>query len=279
VSPAASGADVDLAVAAARSAGETVMRYFGRDLVVEHKSPGQPLTEADLAADALIRELLTGARPDYGWLSEETADGPDRLARERVWIVDPIDGTRSFIAGRPEFSISIALAEHGRPVVGVVYNPARDELYSAARGKGAWGVTGGGPARPLRVGTGAVRDQLSMLASRSEIAAGEFDPFRGGWRLEPVGSTAYKLARVAAGVGDAFLSRGPKSEWDICAGVLLVEEAGGRVTDLAAGEPRFNRADPYVHGVVASNVELHRSLLQRIAELPQGTRLRHSMEG
>jgi myo-inositol-1(or 4)-monophosphatase len=274
----ATSADLELAEAAARLAGGTVMRYFGRDLVVEHKSPGQPLTEADLAADALIREMLTGARPDYGWLSEETVDGPDRLGRERVWIVDPIDGTRSFIAGRPEFTISIALAEHGRSMVGVVYNPARDELYSAARGGGAWSVMAGGPARPLRVGKGAIRDQLTMLASRSEIAAGEFDPFHGGWRLEPVGSTAYKLARVAAGAGDAFLSRGPKSEWDICAGVLLVEEAGGRVTDLAAGEPRFNRADPYVHGIVASNGALHQALLQRIAELPQGQRLRRNTE-
>jgi myo-inositol-1(or 4)-monophosphatase len=272
-------ADVALAIDAARRAGEVVMRYFGRDLVVEHKSPGQPLTEADLAADALLRELLTGARPDYGWLSEETVDGPDRLERERVWIVDPIDGTRSFIAGHPEFTISIGLAERGRPTAGVVYNPARDELFHATRGGGAFLSADGGTARPLRVGNGAIDDQLKMLASRSEIAAGEFDPFHGGWRIEPVGSTAYKLARIAAGSADAYLSRGPKSEWDICAGVLLVAEAGGRVTDLSNREPRFNGADPYVHGLIATNGALHESLLLRIAELPHSTRLRRTKEG
>jgi myo-inositol-1(or 4)-monophosphatase len=272
-------ADVALAIDAARRAGEVVMRYFGRDLVVEHKAPGQPLTEADLAADALLRELLTGARPDYGWLSEETVDGPDRLERERVWIVDPIDGTRSFIAGHPEFTISIGLAERGRAAAGVVYNPARDELFHATRGGGAFLAADGGPARPLRVGNGAVEDQLMMLASRSEIAAGEFDPFHGGWRVEPVGSTAYKLARIAAGSADAYLSRGPKSEWDICAGVLLVAEAGGRATDLSNREPRFNSADPYVHGMIATNGALHESLMQRIAELPQPTRLRRTREG
>jgi myo-inositol-1(or 4)-monophosphatase len=277
--PAPLAADLDLAIAAARAAGETVMRYYGSDMVVAHKAADQPLTEADLAADALLRATLTGARPGYGWLSEETVDGPDRLGRRRVWIVDPIDGTRSFIAGVPEFTISIGLAEQGTVLVGVVYNPARDELYCAARGGGAFAVPAGGPAVPLRVGTATVADQLTMLASRSEIAAGEFDPFHGGWRLEPVGSTAYKLARIAAGRGDAFLSRGPKSEWDICAGVLLVTEAGGRVTDLAGGEPRFNGADSYVHGILATNGALHDLLMARIAELPLAERLRRSKEG
>src|SRR5690606_5291008 len=114
----------------------------------------------------------------------------------------------------------------------------------------------------------------TMLASRSEIAAGEFDPFRGGWRIEPAGSTAYKLAGVAAGSGEAFVSRGPKSEWDICAGVLLVTEAGGRVTDLEGAAPRFNGADPYVHGILATNGALHQAVLTKIGEMPPARRLR-----
>jgi myo-inositol-1(or 4)-monophosphatase len=255
-------ADLELALDAARAAGRTVMRYFGTDLVVEHKSPGQPLTEADLAADAQLHEMLLGARPDYGWLSEETRDRPDRLHRPRVWIVDPIDGTRSFIAGRPEFAISIGLVEGGVVVAGVVYNPARDQLFHAIRGAGAFRVRDGGAAERVAVSARRIEDQLTMLASRSEIAAGEFDPFRGGWRIEPAGSTAYKLACIASGHGEAFVSRGPKSEWDIVAGVLLV------------AEPAFNRADPYVHGILATNALLHDDLLRKVKAMPVPDRLR-----
>jgi myo-inositol-1(or 4)-monophosphatase len=271
-------ADLELAVAAARLAGDIVMPYFGTDMVVSHKSPGQPLTDADLAADALLRAELGGSRPGYGWLSEETADGPDRLGRERVWIVDPNDGTRSFIAGRPEFAISIGLAERGTVIAGVVYNPARGELFYAQRGGGAFLRRDDGADVPLRATGDAGPAEPVLLASRSEIAAGEFDPFSGAWRIEPVGSTAYKLARIAAGSGHAFLSRGPKSEWDICAGALLVSEAGGRATDLTGSEPGFNRADPYVHGILATNGALHESLLRRVAELPVTLRLRRVKE-
>lgn len=263
-------ADVALAIDASRRAGAVVMRYFGRDLLVEHKTPDQPLTEADLAANALLHELLIGARPEYGWLSEETRDHPDRLDRSRVWIVDPIDGTRSFIAKVPEFAISVGLVEDGVPVLGVVFNPARDELFHAVRGGGAFVSRARAAAKRLHVSERRMDDEVTMLASRSEIAAGEFDPFRAGWRIEPAGSTAYKLAGVAAGHGEAFVSRGPKSEWDICAGVLLVSEAGGRTTDLNGAALTFNREDPYVHGILAANDALHDAVLTRIRELPPG---------
>ncbi|HEX2166947.1 MAG TPA: 3'(2'),5'-bisphosphate nucleotidase CysQ [Longimicrobiales bacterium] len=269
-----SDTDLALAIDATRRAGEVVMRHFGRDLVVEHKTPDQPLTEADLAADALLQELLIGARPSYGWLSEETRDRPDRLAKRRVWVVDPIDGTRSFIAKLPEFAISVGLVEDGAPLVGVVFNPARDELFYAVRGGGAFVSRAGEAAVALHVSERGLEDGVTMLASRSEIAAGEFDPFRAGWRIEPAGSTAYKLAGVAAGQGEAFVSRGPKSEWDICAGVLLVSEAGGRTTDVNGASPQFNRADPYVHGILAANETLHQAVLRRIQEMPVSDRLR-----
>jgi myo-inositol-1(or 4)-monophosphatase len=267
-------ADLDLALTAAYAAGRTVMKYFGADLVIEHKAPDQPLTEADLAADAELHEHLIGRRPEYGWLSEETRDRPDRLDRQRVWIVDPIDGTRSFIAGCPEFAISIGLVDAGQVVAGVVYNPARDHMFYAIRGAGSFSLGNGGTERRLAVSTPPVADQLTMLASRSEIAAGEFDPFRGGWHIEPAGSTAYKLACIAAAAGEAFVSRGPKSEWDICAGALLVAEAGGRVSDVTGRTPRFNCADPYVHGIIATNTLLHDALVRQICELPVPERLR-----
>lgn len=265
-------ADLALAVRAARDAGAIAMRSFGREMDVTHKSPGQPVTAADLEADACIRDIMRHARPDDGWLSEETADRPDRLDRARVWIVDPIDGTRSFIAGRPEFAVSIGLAVHGSAVVGVVYNPARDELFCAVCGGGAW-LERDGRRDALRVKPASLESDVVMLASRSEIASGEFDPFRDDWRIEPMGSTAYKLACVAAGRGQAFVSRGSKSEWDVCAGMLLVREAGGCAGDLHGTAPRFNGADPYVHGVVAAAVPAYGALLRRVAALPPSPRM------
>jgi myo-inositol-1(or 4)-monophosphatase len=124
-------------VTAARAAGVEVMKWFRTDLEVILKSPDQPVTKADLASDAILKRMLLDSRPEYGWLSEETADTADRLSREYVWMVDPIDGTRSFIAGRPEFTISIGLAQNGVPVLGVVFNPSTDELYTASAGAGA----------------------------------------------------------------------------------------------------------------------------------------------
>ncbi len=284
------GPDLAVAFVAAQRAGLRVMRAFGRPQKVVEKAPGQPLTPADLEADRILREELLRARPGYGWLSEETADRPDRLDAERVWIVDPIDGTRSFIAGRPEFAISVGLAEAGVAMVGVILNPATGEIFWAVRGGGAYLArlprpsAGRGepvpldrlPEPPVRLAVTrrSLRDEVVIFASRSEIAAGEFDPWGGGageagrWRIEPVGSTAYKLARVAAGTGDIFLSRGPKSEWDICAGELIVEEAGGRATDLR-GEPlSYNRPDPRVHGILATNGGLHEEFLEFVAGLP-----------
>lgn len=273
--------DLTLMQHAARVAGAEVMRWFRTDLEVHHKAPGQPLTEADLAANRILHEMLMGGRGGYGWLSEETVDSPDRLGRERVWVVDPIDGTRSFISGRREFAISVGLVAGGEPVAGVVYNPATAEMYSALAGGGAWLATvevadssfaGATIAdgEVLRIAAGP--DRGSLLASRSEIAAGEFEPFADEFEIRPAGSTAYKLACVARGVGSAFVSRGPKSEWDICAGVLIVQEAGGVATDVNGRRPEFNCPDPYVHGTVAAAPSLHGRLVERIRSLPPAPR-------
>jgi myo-inositol-1(or 4)-monophosphatase len=237
-------ADLQLALGAVAAAGEAVMQWFGRELEVTHKAPDQPLTAADLEADGILRERLLAGTPGYGWLSEETADRPDRLGCDRVWIVDPIDGTRSFIAGRPEFAISVGLAENGRAILGIVSNPAARELYWALAGQGCFRRDHGGVESRMQVQVSA--GPRSLLASRSELAAGELEPFRESWQLQPLGSTAYKLAWVAAGEGSAFVSRGPKSEWDVCAGALLVAEAGGIASDLDGRSLSYNRADPYV---------------------------------
>lgn len=269
-------ADLRLAFEATAAAGSAVMRVFGTALEVTLKAPDQPLTAADLEADAILRDVLLAHSPGYGWLSEETVDRPDRLGRARVWIVDPIDGTRSFIAGRPEFSLSVGLAEHGEAVLGVVSNPATGELFWAVRGRGAFRRREG---RDERLEVERAPSEPSLLASRSELAAGEFEGLSPTWRLRPTGSTAYKLAKVAAGGGSAFLSRGPKSEWDVCAGALLVAEAGGVVTDLAGGVLRYNRSDPYVHGILAGTPAAHGALLAECRRLPPPTRLRPPKEG
>ncbi len=280
------GRDLGLARSAVLEAGIGILRAFGAPQDVSYKGPDQPVTPADLAADATLRRLLQQGRPDYGWLSEETADRPDRLSRERVWIVDPIDGTSSYIAGRKEYAVSVGLSEGGRVVLGVVLNPSTGELFRAVSGGGAWveriAATERGlldairgevaEAQALRVTTNGDAARLVLLASRSEVAAGELDPFD-DWSLRPSGSTAYKLGCVAAGRADAFFSRGPKSEWDVCGGAAIVHEAGGRVTDLRGAELEYNRTDPSVYGIVATNGLLHETLLRRLASLPPPPRL------
>jgi myo-inositol-1(or 4)-monophosphatase len=237
------------------------MQAFRKPMDVVHKSPTQPVTETDLAVDKLLRERLLATRPDYGWLSEETADNSERVSRSHVWIVDPIDGTDSFVAGRAEFAISIGLAVEGLAVLGVVANPATGEVFWARRGGGAFLERQGGAPVALRVRAHQPERLPVILASRSEIARGEFEQLFARWSIEPLGSTAYKLAAIAAGIGDAFLSRGTKSEWDVCGGSLILEEAGGRVTDLAGRVYAYNRVHPTVYGVVATTGPDHDELL------------------
>ncbi|MGQ0814613.1 MAG: 3'(2'),5'-bisphosphate nucleotidase CysQ [Gemmatimonadota bacterium] len=251
--------DLALAVRAAREAGGVVMKWFRTVLEVTMKSPDQPVTHADIAADTLLTQILRADRPAYGWLSEETADTADRLGCEYVWMVDPIDGTRSFIAGRAEFSISIGLARNGRPVLGTVYNPATDELFTALEGHGAYLGT-----RRLEVAAGRPREV--MVVSRSEIKRGHFDPFA-AFDVRPLGSTAYKLCKVATGEVDAFLSRGPKGEWDLCGGDLIVREAGGVVTDLQGRQLQYNQPVPHITGVVAARAAVHTAILKTVRDL------------
>jgi myo-inositol-1(or 4)-monophosphatase len=267
--------DLELALAAAWDAGAVLMRAFGDVGEVRYKDTDQPVTDADLAADALLRDRLLGARPGDGWLSEETADSPARLDRDRVWIVDPLDGTRSFVRGYGEFAVSVALAVSGEVVLGVVFNPAASDVTWAVRGGGAFrdsAWTGGAPAglrlRMTDRGPGHAADvRPSVLASRTEIARGGLARFDAAWTVRPLGSTAYKLAAVAAGLGDAFVSRGPKSEWDVAAGGLIVAEAGGIVTDVRGAPYGYNRPSPQVEGVVSAAPGRHGQIMELIGEV------------
>jgi myo-inositol-1(or 4)-monophosphatase len=243
-----------------QAAGAAIMGYYRASFDVADKSPDNPVTDADFAADNLLKEQLLVRLPQAGWLSEETVDSPDRLDKSLVWVVDPLDGTKEFVMGIPEFSVSVALVEDGQPILGVIYNPAAQELFYAHRD---------GPVffngEPVTVSSRTELEGASIDASRSERKRGEFEPFEQMLTIRTLGSIAYKLARVAAGHCDATWSRGPKNEWDICAGVLLIEAAGGRVVDLDDAGFEFNRPRTLVNGIIGDNGRLHPQILEALA--------------
>lgn len=243
--------ELSVAVEAARAGGAIVRRWYDASYTVSEKSHDSPVTEADVETDRCLRDALSAEFPGDGWLSEETRDTAERLTRRRVWVVDPLDGTKEFIQRIPEFCVCVALVEDGSPLLGVIYNPVREELFAAERGGGAT-LNG----RPVRVSDTADLSAARMLASRSESGRGEWDAFRDDFRVELTGSVAYKLALIAAGQGDGTFSLTPKNEWDICAGAALIMEAGGRITDRHARPLVFNRPDPLLPGIIATNARL-----------------------
>lgn len=255
----------ECAVQAARAAGEIIRSFYEQTYTIAEKGHDSPVTPADLQANRKIHEILQGAFPNYGWLSEETVDSPERLSCRRVWVVDPMDGTKEFVQKIPEFSVSVALVEDGRPLIGVSYNPIRDQLFSAVRGQGVFQ-----DGQRVYVSATHSLSAATVLASRSEHKRGEWERFKPLFRIIPTGSAAYKFALVAAGNADATFTLVPKNEWDLCAGSLLIEEAGGQVTDLDGHPITFNRKETLLSGVVASNGFLHQQILDLIARTQQG---------
>ena len=256
--------ELTLARRAARAAGDILRGHWRRgDYQIGSKGKDNPVTQADLEADRALKRLLHDPFPEYGWLSEETADSEARLKCRRVWIVDPLDGTKEFIQGIPEFCVAVALVEEGHPVLGVTYNPITREMFWSARGMGCHLN-----AEAVRVTRTRVLRRANVLASRSETARGEWEVFHGRLRVSPTGSVAYKLALVAAGKGDATFTRSPKSEWDIASGAALLAEAGGTMTDIHGTMIRFNQRRVKVAGMIADNTVLHEQLV-KIAPHPQ----------
>jgi myo-inositol-1(or 4)-monophosphatase len=213
------------------------------------KQGDDPLTAADLAVDEVLLDLLP--RSGEGWLSEETADTSDRLGRDRVWIVDPIDGTREFVQGIPEWCVSIGLVENGRPVAGGISNPATGERIVGAVGAGVSYV---GDRPPT---SAAALSEAIVLASRSEVRRGEWDRFAGEpFEVVPMGSVAFKMALVAAGRADATWTLVPKHEWDVAAGAALVAAAGGWVALPSGDEAPFNQRRPLLPGLAAASADV-----------------------
>ncbi|KKB08771.1 3'(2'),5'-bisphosphate nucleotidase CysQ [Devosia chinhatensis] len=236
--------DLELLRATAVAAGLIASSYFRRDVKSWTKENASPVSEADIIVDRFLAGNLLQARPEYGWLSEETADNPSRLDCDRVFVVDPIDGTRAFLRGEDYWTVSLAVVEHGVPVAGVVYAPARDEMYDACKGGGA--RFNGQPlvrtrragALPLVPAPGAVHQE--MQAAGLDYERGPAYP-----------SLAYRLVQVATGRLDAAVARRGAQDWDIAGAAIILSECGLDLADVCVGFPQFNRRDVR-HGALAA---------------------------
>ena len=244
--------DLSIAKTAAIEAGGIILNYYKADYEIKDKGYHNPVTTADNAADTRLKEILMVARPNYGWLSEETVDSPERLTKDRVWIVDPLDGTKEFIEGVPHFVVSVALVENGNPIVGVLYNPITAETFTAAKGEGAE-LNG----EKIQCATKDNVGNMVILNSRSETRRGLWAPYDGTFgELRAIGSVAYKLGLTAAGQADIFASLRPKNEWDICAGNCIINEAGGKLIDLKGNRVVFNREKTLIEpGLIAGDID------------------------
>lgn len=236
--------DLELLRSAAVTAGIIATGYFRRDVKNWTKEFGSPVSEADIVLDKFLHSALTTARPDYGWLSEETADDHIRMKSRRIFVVDPIDGTLGFIRGEDAWSVSLAVVEDGVSIAGVIYAPARDEMYEAAIGDGAF--LNGKPLRrrpaigqaPLIPAPGAVHQELQEAGL--EYRRGPAYP-----------SLAYRLVQVATGKLDAAVARRGAQEWDVAAAAVILAESGIDFCDVCAGALRFNRAETRLGALAA----------------------------
>jgi myo-inositol-1(or 4)-monophosphatase len=253
-----SGAIQDLALLreAAREAGQIAMRYFGKSQEVWMKGGVSPVGEADYAADKFLRETLLKARPDYGWLSEETADDLVRLTARRTFVVDPIDGTRGFLEGGRTWCVSVAVVEEGRTLAGVLECPAKDETY--------WSTSGGGAflnGRPIRV-----REAAPVMEVAGPKPLLNLIPSSWQHRLKRVPyipSLAYRLAMIAAGRLDGTFVKANAHDWDIAAADLILREAGGKLLDRDGRPPRF-AGETIKHGPLAAGSGELLTMLSRV---------------
>jgi myo-inositol-1(or 4)-monophosphatase len=251
--------DLALAKEAAQEAGAVAMRYFGAPMDVRDKSPNNPVSEADLAIDTLLKERLLAARPDYGWLSEETVDDQSRLSAKRVWVVDPIDGTRAFIKAKPHFTICIGLLENAIPIVGVVFNPATGEMFEAYLGGGA--RLNGVEIMPSLTST---IENCAMLGDQSMFDHPAWPTPWPDMDVVSRNSIAYRMCLVASGHYDGAIALSAKSDWDVAAATLIVSEAGGVATTHENKPFAFDHIVPLQKSLVVAGKALHPLLIERV---------------
>jgi len=251
---------VERIASALDAARQVLSRFTPGAIEAEYKAGHDPVTEADRCVDAILRKELL--RNGEGWLSEESVDDLARLNANRVWIVDPLDGTREFVAGIPEFCVSVAMVEDGHPIAGGICNPATNEIFLGGVDSG---VSYNG--KPVQVSRRASLNGAAVLASRSEVKRGEWKQFENEpFTIRPMGSVAYKLALVSAGLADATFTLTPKHEWDVAAGAALVESAGGVVRTLENASLWCNSTSPLISGLLACGPNLEKELLAIISD-------------
>ncbi|HSE57068.1 MAG TPA: 3'(2'),5'-bisphosphate nucleotidase CysQ [Nitrospiraceae bacterium] len=246
-------------------AGQRALHLASAGFETMTKSDSSPVTSADLEVNRMLEKALLDAFPEDGWLSEESPDSQRRLSKPRVWVVDPIDGTRAFMKGRPHFVISVALIELGRVVLGAIYNPSTGELFTAARGNGTRlngnAVRADAPASP----------RLSLLVNPYEFERGRFKAIADTVDCRPLGSIAYSLALVASGAAAATITFERENEWDVAAGAILIEEAGGSISDLHRRAFRFNQTVPAFEGTIAASSEARAAIQELLHQLHRPT--------
>ncbi len=256
--------ELNILTAAIRAAGKEALRIAAAGFETVQKADHSPVTSADLAVNQILQAQLQLAFPEDGWLSEESPDDLVRLQRARVWVVDPIDGTKAFINGEPEFCISVALIEHGRAIVAAVFNPSVDELYTAIRGGGLYLNTK--PVTPPAIHG----DQQPIIAmSPWEQQIGRFSLVDGMVGSRPMRSIAWALALTASGRIQGLATLEPENEWDVAAGALLIEESGGGVCDGSGHALAFNQTKPRYQGTIAISARCPEPLRQRLTLLTQ----------
>ena len=245
------------------AAREVLTQFTPGAIEAEYKSGHDPVTEADRQVDDVLRQHLL--RPGEGWLSEESVDDLTRLDKRRVWVVDPLDGTREFVSGIPEFCVSVAMVEDHKPVAGGICNPATGETFIGSLETGV--LYNGKPATTSQASS---LQRATVLASRSEVKRGEWEQFKEApFEVVHMGSVAYKLARVAAGLADITFTLCPKHEWDVAAGAALVLSGGGWVQTLEGTELRCNNRQPLLSGLIACAPRLRHELLALLESRPQ----------
>ncbi len=245
-----------------REAGALALSLFRTELKSWTKGKSSPVSEADIAVNDLIEQRLRSATPDYGWLSEESADDPSRLGKSLTWVVDPIDGTRAYLARQEDWSVSIALVADGLPVLGAVFAPASDEFFFATRGRGA--ALNGAPVVPA---PGTEIDFPKIAGPRPLVE--RLGGLREGDSLHPrIGSLALRLVRVAEGRLDAAFAGGHSRDWDLAAADLIVHEAGGEMTTLAGERMVYNQTDVRHGLLVAAGRARHAHIVKHFRENP-----------
>lgn len=258
-------ADLELIRQAAIDAGALALAEREAGLKIEAKPGGSPVTSGDLKVDALLRERLLGARPDYGWLSEETADSPERLGRRRIFVVDPIDGTVAYMKRTPWWCVPIAVVEDGEVVAAVIHAPEVGETYAATRGGGATRND-----RPIAASDADALEDASFLGDARLIEGPHWAEPWPSVRFEKRNALAYRMALVAAGAFDAAIALTPKWDWDVAAGSLIAQEAGAAVSDHHGRPWRFNRPDPRQASLVCAAPALHPQIVRRCLSAPMG---------